>query len=90
MPHNLSSGWWSRADEAVNKCNKAANVLKGITTANPLLIAAMQNIRSNPNTKATFAVASSKLSEQIALLFPGESRTTSGHRNPGPGLSNPF
>jgi hypothetical protein len=70
----------AQADDAVNERNKVTKMLKGITTTNPSLIAAMQNIRSNPTTKANFAVASSELSEQIALLFPGESRTSPGRR----------
>jgi uncharacterized protein YdhG (YjbR/CyaY superfamily) len=54
--------------------NKVQKMLQGITTQNPSLIAAMQSIRSNPGTKSNFAAASSELSEQIALTFPGEAR----------------
>jgi hypothetical protein len=56
----------AQTNNAVKERNKAAKMLKGITTANPSRIAAMQNIHSNPNTKANLAVASGELSEQIS------------------------
>jgi hypothetical protein len=56
-------------DEASN-CNKVAKTLKGTTTVNLSLIVAMQTIRSDPNAKNNFTSASSKLSKQIALIFP--------------------
>ena len=69
------------AGDPVTARNQVAKMLKGITTTvNASLIAAMQNIRSNPDTKNDFVAASSKLSEQIALIFPGESRRPSASR----------
>jgi hypothetical protein len=61
----------AQGDEASDR-NKVAKMLKGMTTVNLLLVAAMQNIRSNPNSKNNFTAASSELSKQIALVFPGE------------------
>ena len=71
--------------------NKVAKMLKGITTVNASLITAMQNIRSNTATKNDFAAAFSELSEQIALIFPGESCRPSasrGRRVSGAGTGN--
>ena len=65
------------AQDPVSERNKVAKMLKGITTQNASLIAAMQNIRSNPNTKSNFTAASNELSEQVALIFPGEARRPS-------------
>lgn len=65
------------AQDPVSERNKVAKMLKGITTQNASLIAAMQNIRSNPNTKSSFTAASNELSEQVALIFPGETRRPS-------------
>jgi hypothetical protein len=65
-------------DEACDR-NKVAKMLKGTTTVNSLLVAAMQNIRSNPNTKNNFRAASSELNKQIALIFPGEARCPAHH-----------
>ena len=62
------------AGDVVTARNKVAKMLKGITTVNPSLIAAMQNVRSNVATKSDFAAACSELSEQIAVIFLGESR----------------
>ena len=58
---------------------------------NVSLIAAMQNVRSNTATKSDFAAAFSELSEQIALIFPGQSRRPSaspGRRVSGAGTNN--
>jgi hypothetical protein len=63
----------AQADDAVTEHNKVAKMLKGITTVNPSLAAAMQNIISNPGTKNNFTAASSELSEQITLIFPRRS-----------------
>ena len=63
-----------QAGEDVTARNKVTKMLKGITTVNASLLAAMQNIRSSTATNNDFAAASSKLSEQIALIFPQESR----------------
>jgi hypothetical protein len=49
----------AQAGDAVTKRNRVAKMLKGISTVNPSLVAAMQNIRSNPTTKGDFAAASS-------------------------------
>ena len=67
----------AQAGHAVTARNKVAKMLNGTTTMNPSLVTAMQNIRSNVAMKNDFAAASSKLSEQIALIFPEESRQTS-------------
>jgi hypothetical protein len=68
-----------QVDDAATERNKVAKMLKGISTASSSLVAAMQNIRSNPTAKTNFAAASSELSEEIALIFHGES-TPAGRR----------
>ena len=61
----------ARANDAVTERNKVAKMLKGIAAINPSLVAAMESMWSNAMTKSNFAAASSELSEQIALIFPG-------------------
>jgi hypothetical protein len=69
----------AQAFDPASDRNKVQKVPQGTTTQNPSLIAAMQSIRSNPGTKSNFAAASNKLSEQIALMFPGEARRPAHH-----------
>lgn len=62
------------ANEPLTERNKVSTMLKGIRTSNPYLTAAIQSIRTKPETKNDFTMASNELSEQIAIIYPSESR----------------
>jgi hypothetical protein len=64
----------AQAFDPASDRDKVQKMPQGIATQNPSLIAAMQSIRSNPGAKSNFTAALSELSEQIALMFPGEAR----------------
>jgi hypothetical protein len=64
----------AQAFDPASDRDKVQKMPQGIATQNPSLIAAMQSIRSNPGAKSDFTAALSELSEQIALMFPGEAR----------------
>ena len=62
------------AGEPYSERNKVSTMLAGIRNQNQYVIAAVQNVRTNPLTKSNFTAAANELSEQIAIIFPGESR----------------
>jgi hypothetical protein len=66
------------AGEPITERNKVSTMIKGISTQNQYLTAAIQNVRTNPNTKSNFTAASNELGEQIAIIFPGELRRSGG------------
>ena len=51
-------------------------MIKGIQNQNAYVTAAIQNVRTGRDTKNNFTPASNDLSEQIAVIFPGEIRKT--------------
>ena len=70
------------AGEPMTERNKVATMLKGIQNVNAYVTAAIQNVRTRAETKNNFTTASNELSEQIAIIFPGEIRRP-GNRGGG-------
>jgi hypothetical protein len=60
--------------EPVSERMKVSTMLDGIKNQNAYLTSAIQIICTKPETKTNFIVAANELSEQIAIIFPGETR----------------